>query len=276
MVDSNIVNFQLGVVACVVGMASCDHRRSATAPSCERAIAGLDSYLRSGSLVWFGEMHGTEESPRFVGDVACLAARTSRVQVGLEIWSAEQPRIDQYLKSDGARSDRAALIDGAFWRNHDGRSTEAMVALLERARLLRHAGAQIEVVAYDVLPDARDRDAVMADFVARARDPNAIFVALSGNVHSRRIKGSLWDPDLVPTVARLVERGLPVTSFDVSSNGGAFWACMFDGPDKPQRCGEHPNRQEPGESWTLGPARDALHDGIYRVGATKASMPARP
>lgn len=256
----------------LVVTAGCRHRG---APNCERPIAGIEPYLHRGAIAWFGEMHGTDESPRFVGDVACQAVRAGRVQIGLEIWNAEQPRIDAYVNSDGAPADRAALLDGAFWRNHDGRSSEGMLALLERVRVLRHAGAAIDVVAYDV-PDAPDRDGAMADFVAKARDANAVFVALSGNVHSRRTKGTPWDPDLVPTVARLVERGLAVTSFDVSSNGGTFWACMAKGPGEPQECGEHPNRREPGEPWTLGPARDSSHDGIYRVGATVASKPARP
>lgn len=262
-----------GVWIVLVVVAACRHRSAQV--TCERTIAGIDSHVQNGALAWFGEMHGTEESPRFVGDVACQAARGWRVQVGLEIWNAEQPRIDAYLKSDGAAADRKALLDGPFWANHDGRSSEGMLALLERVRSLRHAGAGIEVVAYDV-PDAIDRDGAMADFVTRARDTNAVFIALSGNVHSRRTKGTPWDPELVPTVARLVERGLSVTTFDVSANGGTFWACMSKGPGEPQECGEHPNRREPGEPWTLGPARDASHDGVYRVGATVASKPARP
>jgi hypothetical protein len=256
----------------LVVTAACRHRGT---PSCERSVAGIEPYIQRGAIAWFGEMHGTEESPRFVGDVVCHAVRVGRVQLGLEIWNAEQSRIDAYMNSDGAAADRAALLDGAFWRNHDGRSTEAMLALLERMRALSHAGATIDIVAYDV-PDAPDREGAMAEFVAKERDANAVFVALSGNFHSRRTKGALWDPELVPTVARLVERGLAVTSFDVSSNGGMNWGCMLKGPGEPRECGEHPNRREPGEPWTLGPARDSSHDGIYRVGATVASKPARP
>ncbi len=165
------MNLQVGLVACTLLATSCEHRRSASAPACDRTIAGLNSHIHHGSLLWFGEMHGTEESPRFVGDVVCQAAQSMRVQLGLEIWSVEQPRIDHYLKSDGAAADRTALTYGAFWRQHDGRSSEGMLALLEHVRLLRHGGASIEVVAYDVEPSARDRDGVMADFVARARDP---------------------------------------------------------------------------------------------------------
>jgi hypothetical protein len=244
------------------------------APASERSITGLEAHLERGAILWFGEVHGTEESPRFAGDVSCHAAHTGCVQLGLEIANDEQVRIDRYVRSDGNAPDRAALLEGDFWRQHDGRSSEAMVALIERVRVLRAAGAAIDVVAYDI-PGATDRDAAMADYVARTRDPQAVFIGLSGNIHSRRTKGTPWNPDLVPMVARLVARGFVIATFDVAANGGTFWGCISDGPEQPLRCSEHENRcVESGEPWTLGPALDPSHDGVYRVGTTTASRPA--
>ena len=242
---------------------------------CANPIAGLDAHIAPGRLLWFGEMHGTEESPRFVGDVACQAARSGRVQLGLEIWGDEQARIAAYVRSDGTAADRAALLDGPFWVQHDGRSSHAMVALLERVRLLRRDGASIDVVAYDV-PYALDRDKAMADSIQNMRDAKAVFVGLSGNIHSRRTTGTPWNRDLVPTIAHLVARNLPVATFDVSSDGGMMWACMST-ENHDAVCGEHPNRKGsvPGTPWTLGPARDDTHDGVYFVGPTKATAPAR-
>lgn len=254
--------------------------------TCDKPIGGLASYLKPGAIVWFGEMHGTEESPRFVGDAACLAAKVAHVQLGLEIPHAEQPAFDRYLKSKGSDADRAALIAGPFWQQADGRSSKAMVALVERVRVLRAAGAPIDVVLYDDPPKmerdgftpAREvvgRDEAMAKMVMKLRDPKSIFVALSGNVHSRRTKGTPWDPNLVPTVAHLVVAKLPVTTFNVSSAGGTMWVCM-GGPDEEPECGEHPNANDgPGTPWTLGPPRDDAHDGVYFVGAIKASFPAK-
>ena len=245
--------------------------RAPAPPACARPIAGLDAHLAPGAMLWFGEMHGTNESPRFVGDVACHAAREGRVQLGLELPTTEQPAIDRYLASSGGPADRRALLAGAFWRQHDGRSSTAMAALIEHVRALRAAGAPIAIVAFDA--EGADRDASMADFVARARDPRAIWIALSGNVHSRRTRGVPWDPAFVPTVAHLVERGLPVTSFDVAASGGTFWGCL--GPDPEHTvCGEHPMHGEPGTPWTLGPPRDASHAGTYHVGTTTAAYPA--
>src|SRR5690606_1620762 len=103
--------------------------------------------IEAGSVWWFGEMHGTEESPAFIGDFACMAAQAGhRVQVGLEIWTAEQGAIELFLDT----GERERLLAGPFWAQHDGRSTTAMVEPLDRLRWLRRAGAKIDVVAYDV------------------------------------------------------------------------------------------------------------------------------
>ncbi|MBA3821273.1 MAG: hypothetical protein H0X17_20485, partial [Deltaproteobacteria bacterium] len=197
-------------------------------------------------------MHGTEESPRFVGDAACQAARLGRVQVGLEITGDEQPRFDRYLRSAGSAADREALVAGSFWSQADGRSSAAMVALIDRVRTLRVAGAAIELVAYDVL--STGRDAAMADAVVKARDASAIFIALSGNVHSRRNKGVPWDAALVPTVAHLVARGLPVTTFLDAPAGGTIAARIATDDHEPT-CGVHPNLERAGAAKprTLGP-----------------------
>jgi hypothetical protein len=254
--------------------------RAGQASSCP-PIAGLDARIKPGAILWFGEVHGTEESPRFVGDVACHAAAAGRVQVGLEIGEDEQPRIDRYLHGGGSAADRAALLEGPFWHHHDGRSSTGMAALLERLRVLRAAGQPIDVVAYDIPSSdtlfAGDRDTAMAERVARKRDPATVLVGLSGNIHSRRTKGTRWDPELVPMIAQLVARGLAITTFDVSANGGTFWACISTSPTEPSKCGAHrAGGHEPGEPWTLGPARDASHDGVYHIGPSTAAAPARP
>jgi hypothetical protein len=262
------------VMLLAIGVLAC---RSSTPQrfSCDRSVPGLDAHLARGKLLWFGEMHGTAESPRFVVDAACHAARLGRVQLGLEVPGAEQARIDAFLRSDGSPAARTALLAGPFWDVRDGRSSEAMFDLVDRTRRLRASGATIDIVAFD--GPARDRDAAMADVVAKTRDPEAIFIGLSGNVHSRRTKGTSWDPEYVALVAHLVARGLPITTWNVSANGGSFWGCVSKGPDDEPTCGEHPNSgSETGDPWTLGPARDESHDGVYRVGPTTASPPARP
>jgi hypothetical protein len=217
---------------------------------CERKIQGVT--VNPGELVWFGEMHGTEESPRFVGDVVCYAARGYHVQLGLEI----------------PQEERDALLAGPFWAGSDGRSSDAMVGLLDRVREMRKSGGRIEVVAYDV--HDLDRDRGMAQAVIAARNPGAVFVGLSGNVHSRKtpFRGS------ETLVSHLIANKITVRTHDVSASGGTMWACIGDDEVV---CGEHPNGNDAGTQppWTVGPARDDSHDAVYFVGPTKASRPAR-
>lgn len=251
------------VVVAAALLTACGGRRRLT---CERPIRDLPT--TPGAVLWFGEMHGTEESPRFVTDVACTVARYDRVQIGLEIWQDETLRIQQYLM-DG---NRAALLSGPFWKQHDGRSSLAMVALLDRVRDLRTRGARLEVVAYDITNEP-DRDRAMADAVLAARDEGATFIGLSGNIHSRRTP---WN-SITPLVAHLVAAKLPVTTYDVAASGGTMWSCLATDDHEPV-CGSHPNGRDTtkGMAWTLGPARDSSHDGTYFVGDTKASPPAVP
>jgi hypothetical protein len=238
----------------------------------------IDAHLAPGVMLWFGEVHGTEQSPRFFGDVATYAARTWRVQLGLELPRDMQTQVDAYLRSDGEAAAQAALLDGVFWRWEDGRSSDAMLALLERIRALRAAGTRIDIVAFDVRTDdecdANTRDAAMAVCLNTARDDAAVLIVLSGSNHARRTSGAWWDPDFVPAAAQLVARGLPIKSFDVAASGGTHWGIVGD-IDSP-RCGVHEiGVAAPGEPWTLGPSHDDAFDGVYFVGMTTASLPVR-
>lgn len=247
----------------LLALVACSGKKPVT---CERTIEGLD--LAKGRVVWFGEMHGTAESPKFVGDVVCQASRTHRVQLGLEISPVEQPRIEKFLV-DGKRE---TLTGGSWWRQHDGRSSVAMADLIDRVRTLRQAGAKITIVAYDA-PTADLRDKAMAEFVRDARKSDQVFVGLSGNIHSRRTR---WN-ELTPMVAHLIAFGIAVKTYDVSANGGTYWACMSEGDGEPV-CGEHAMSRDPhqGTPWTIGSPRDDAHDGVYYAGKTTASPPARP
>ncbi len=252
------------LVAIVVAAVGC--RPGKPKLDCKRPV---QITAEAGSVWWFGEMHGTVESPAFIGDVACAVAQAGQhVQVGLEIWNTEQRAIDRFLEN----GERDALLAGPFWTAHDGRSSTAMVDLLDRVRWLRRAGARVDVIAYDVT-NKPDRDEAMAIKVLASRDAYGVFIGLSGNIHSRRTK---WN-ETTPLVSHLVDAKLPVRTHDVSASGGSMWACMATGDSEPV-CGEHPMNKDvaAGTPWTLGPPKDASHDGVYYVGATKAAFPAKP
>jgi len=119
---------------------------------CPASAAGVTERLAkiaNGEGVRFlilGEIHGTKEIPALVADAACAISRTRPVVVALEIHTRAQADIDAYLASDGGEAARNLLLDGPAWaiRTADGRSSQAMLDLIETLRVLRQEGAPID------------------------------------------------------------------------------------------------------------------------------------
>ena len=185
--------------------------------------------LEPGGVLLFGEIHGTQELPAFFGEAVCWTSGALPVQAGLEIQRTEQARVDAYLASSGSPADVEALTAGQFWttRGQDGKSSHAMVALLERFRLLKLEGRPIEVFLFDLgeSEDVSARDRTMAETIAaRVREhPDALTMALTGNVHAQKDKGVPWNPELVPMGWYLVDAGVKVRSLNHSTPAGTAW-----------------------------------------------------
>lgn len=209
-------------------------------------IDGLDRLLEPGRVLLFGELHGTEQSPGFVADVACnAAARELEVVVGLEL----------------------ADDEGQQWHRdyQDGRTSRAMAALIEA--LDDHS-----VLYFDT--GGADRERAMAERLAASIEahPQALHIVLTGNLHSRVSRGSGRRADFEPMGFLLKERfGDRVRSFDVAHAGGQAWICAPD-------CGPA-NVGSRGPELSRGVHLDSKpqpggHDGWYAVGKLTLSPPA--
>ncbi len=203
-----------------------------SAPSCGRPINGAKEISRPGGLVMFGEIHGTHEAPEFVLDFACQALSLGlKVRLGLELPAAESRAIERYLDSDGLESDRVELLSGAHWQREyqDGRSSEGMTDLLERARELRAAGLPLTVFVFDVdsWTEWNQRDAAMARTILgqASTDSSALVLTLSGNLHNRTKRGLPWDPEAVPMGTTIRMARNDALSFDIRHHGGSAWLC---------------------------------------------------
>ena len=246
---------------------------AAPAPASPCAHGGLlpDALLAEGSITVLGEVHGTEESPQAVGDVACQGLLLGRaVVLVLEIPDEETARLEAFL----AGGSQEALLEGPFWRRdyQDGRSSLAVVRLLERARRMRASGLPLSVLAMDVNQTGVDRDTHMARRVlaARAAAPRSAFVVLVGNLHARpRLslpRSMAW---------RVTQGGAPLTALVLTHGEGSTWLCDIGGRDS---CGVHPLR---GGDRGLGPVFTPLDrtsasgfDGELYLGPPHASPPA--
>lgn len=239
-----------------------------------RAVPGAERlWAPEIRYVVVGEIHGTNETPDAVANLACLAAKSGRpVTVALEYDADTQATIDAWLQSNGSATARGALLAMKFWHRdfQDGRSSVAFLRLFEQLRELKQAGRIHGVVASDVadFTDAESRDAGMAKAWQRAvRPPNGLVLALVGNLHAMRQKRAGFD--MVPA-ASLLPRDQTVT-INAVSDGGEAWTCQQDG------CGKHSSGMasgapegivtlsDPAESW----------DARYDLGRpTTAAIPA--
>jgi erythromycin esterase-like protein len=179
-------------------------------------------------LVLIGEVHGTLETPRLVGDLATLLAADGPLTVALEFPISLQPELDAFLAHDSLEAARRALLAGSFWTRdyQDGRSSQAMLELLERLRELRRQGHRLEVLAFDIDRAAAgagaDRDAAMAENL-RSVTVEGTLLLLAGNYHVRTVPGAPWNPQQRFLGWHLRDRD--PYSVDVTAFEGTYWVC---------------------------------------------------
>jgi hypothetical protein len=268
------------IVACAGAPAT-----AAVSLACHQ-VPGLGNVLASHDVVLVGEMHGTVESPGFVSSAACLAVQSGRsATVALEIPNEEDFRLQRYLVSPGSAADRGSLLAGAFWQSdyQDGRSSAAMVALLEALRSLRSSGAPLRVVLIDAIQEpplsgpARDRAMATRLEEAMAAAPKDLFLVLTGNIHTRIGRGTPWDKDYAPMgfVLSQLAPGSRLAALDVQYTGGTAWFCLGE---QAASCGRHEVR---GSAPPAAPPVTQLaqvspegYNGFYFVGRLTASPPA--
>lgn len=201
----------------------------------------LGRYLKPGTAMLIGEMHGTSESPQFVGDIACSALRANlKVAVALEIPSAEAPKLPSPSEAKDLRIP-LRFTDDDFWRDsyQDGRRSAAMRNLIERLRGWQGESAKGHIPPVRLLTigasrelHGAERDRVMASRLAedmKAR-PDYVYLVLTGNIHNRLDPGTPWDINYMPmglALTGFVEKGTSIVSLDpYYYEGGKAYICQ--------------------------------------------------
>lgn len=227
-------------------------------PGCT-PLPGADAVMRRTDIrtIMVGEEgHGTNEMPAAAADLICAAiARRRPVTVALEYARRNQPAIDAYFASDGGTPARNALLTAPLWDPDwaDGKSSQAMLRLIEWLRIRHRAGEVARVVAFDVDAAKRggDRDRQMAErLTAAATSPAGIVIALTGSFHARR-HDDAQDPAHYTPAAGLLP---PASTFAIviRGDGGRHWGCRQDGcgvqPVEPTRRSRRQLRLTPGQA----------------------------
>jgi uncharacterized iron-regulated protein len=256
----------------LAGCGGAAHTPVAVAPiDCGVEIAGLDEVLAAHDVILVGEIHGTAETPRAVGDMACRASARGPVVVAIEQAVEDQARLDAAVAS----GDRAAMLAGGDWvrEYQDGRTSVAMADLVMRVHALRAAGRDVSVAAFSTT--SADREAEMAENVRTivAAHPGATTIVLTGNIHARTSPGVPWDPEFVTTGTMLVTH-TPAYSINALAEDGSAWYCE---DDVAAHCGARtagdPSRRVSPRIRPL-PVRADGYDAELDLGAVTASPPA--
>lgn len=230
-------------------------------------------------LLMFGEIHGTREAPEAVSDALDQAQQMGKeVVLGVEYPLEIQPALDRLSLSGDSSELRETLF---FRQGRDGRTSDAMVAMLEAAG---RRGIPIRcfdldttqrstLVGLDMLEGSAARDQIMGQnllALTRAYPRNVLIVTLSGNLHS----SSLPSEGYTKAGEVVREGGVDMASVRLEPRSGNRWGLA-----------------QSAEGWVSGPQSLAAfdstagprlvetpgsgHDATYYQDEVHASPPAR-
>ncbi len=222
---------------------TCPKESAAPMVSQVQAIRAIVCASASRRLVIVGEIHGSNEVPALVDALVKRVARTARpVRLGLEMQASEQASMEMYLHSSGSATDRAQLLRRPFWSMRDGRSSRAMLRLIDSVRALRGSGADLDIFAME--PDYGDKAAIahaggftvvkeagMAQAIRHAMDgakPPPLVIALMGNFHARYGKNSPAGSAQTPSVTERLADVAPYVVLPFARQSDT-WNCQSDG-----------------------------------------------
>ncbi|QSQ20242.1 hypothetical protein JY651_33960 [Pyxidicoccus parkwayensis] len=259
---------------------------NAMAFECGLPIIGLAKQAKKGAVLLLGEMHGTQEVPRFLAQTVCQSLVAGvPVTVGLELPLESQTRVDSFIDSAGTEEDWLKLMDAPFWRSPypDGRGSEAMANMLEQLRMLRSQGLDVEAFVFDhPKAQGQERERAMAATVKQQVEaaPDRFYVVLSGNVHARTKAGLPWDKKYRPMGLLLKDDLDDVVALDMAYNSGSAWICAVDSKGVQDRldCGIRTAKgKDNGDRFFMyqwGSTNDEGYNGVFYVGPVNASAPA--
>ncbi|CAM4149964.1 hypothetical protein [Corallococcus exiguus] len=259
-------------------------KAASTFTECGQSILGLKKLAKVGGVMLLGELHGTQEVPRFIAQSVCqLVTSGMPVTVGLELPVENEDRISAFLQSQGGDVDWLKLMEAPFWRSPypDGRGSEAVANMLEQLRQLRAQGLDVAVFVYDhpKLSGQQREDALTKTVLARVKaKPERFHLVMSGNIHPRTAKGLPWDKQYKPMGYLLKDQVEDVTALDMAYDSGTAWICAANKQTSKLDCGvKEAKGKDNGDRFfmhTWSSTNKEGYHGVFYVGHVTASEPA--
>ena len=210
---------------------------------CSNDEVNFQPRLLDKKVILFGEIHGTDESPKFLYDFICQIKKdVSNINVMLEIPSNYQSGINDFLSSSFDTESLYKFLKTKFWQRkiQDGRSSAAMLNLLVQLKKLNIDKGGINIYAVSPSKQQLSRgitktEAMSKNIIQHAYETSekSISLVLVGKAHvldsKKRISKTI--PDF------LTEKGIDTLALIMKHDGGTSWNCI---PDKQTifKCGE--------------------------------------
>lgn len=280
---------------------------AAVATSCSLPPGWAAVEQRHTRYIIFGETHGTEQAPAFVGRVACaLSQRGERILLAIEQSATDDAAFQPiWAGPDRGFADRLRRAPG--WKGRsDGMASEAMFALLVRLHGPRRS-SPVDVVLfngskddaqrarYALLPNQGPHEAAQAENIRTAADhrPYDHVLVLTGSLHARKDPMTQYGTSFPPMAMQLAPAE-HTTSPRFYGGEGTAWNCLLkpgarlptDGsiPSDAIECGAHaakasaPLRGPPLVALGTpgGATPEGRFDGYVWLGPITGSAPAVP
>ncbi len=237
--------------------------KAALTTACSIPSGWADIAQRKPHFVVFGEIHGTEEAPELVGNVACaLAAQGKSILVAVEhnvSFDAAYQAAWQLPPEKFA----AALLKEGWNESTDGKGSVAMLTMTKHLHQLAWQGRAIRIAAFDgnrddeqrrqfsTLPGQGPREAAQADNIRIAANAGSydLVLVLTGNIHARKLPFERTGTAVEPMAMHLARTG-PMVTLDARYSGGGAWTCQL----KPGL------KLQPGKALSTDAIECAVHD----------------
>lgn len=226
------------------------------------AVPGLMRIIPSAHhpILFFGEYHGSRESPAFFADAVTAVSESRPVLVILEQNQSEARLVSNYVSG---RLPMAGVVSSGEWlwasrdpqQREDGRHSIAMAKLLYRLRQLRQRGRVIRIggTNADKLPAHVHYNAEMAENIRRLSKGFAgVTMVYTGTAHAR-MQGR-QAANLLPSRRTVSITTVPAGRTVVNS----LWVCRMK--NHAIFCGPHEFRH----AHVKTPAADCGAFGIHR------------
>lgn len=243
--------------------------------------AGFGEIIRRPErVIVIGELHGTEQAPAALAEMACALAEVGPLTIGVELADTMKTALAAFLN---APDDQTALqaLEGTLFldpRWNDGRSSQAMLQAMNRIRALKAAGRDIEFHPFQPSsprPSGMTQawsELNMAREISRGvwERPQARMLILTGNIHARKTGQPRWPEVGLPATGHLP--AADTLSLRIAQQGGSAWNCSGDD------CGVDRSivQDDPDlRGVILVSTDDGAHDGLLALGPSTASFPIR-